>query len=347
MLRLLWVIISTLPFLFRSRGDLLLEVVALRQQLTTVVPKQRPVIGSADRLFWVLLRRVWSRWRDALVIVKPETVVAWHRAGFALYWKWRSRRRTGRPGAGPEILELVQRMARENGWGAVRIHGELQKLGFSVSERTVSRYLRQERRRPENRQSWLTFLRNHREVLVGMDFFVVPTATFRQLYVWFAIRHGRRDVVHWNVTESPTAPWVVQQLREAFPFDEAGCRTKYLVFDREATFSTEVIAAMESMELKPKRTSYQSPWQNGVAERFVGTVRRELLDHVIVWDDFHLRRLLSEFLAYYHQDRTHLGLDKDAPECRAEERRPVGVAAVRARRRVGGLHHRYSWRAAA
>ena len=238
-------------------------------------------------------------------------------------------------------------MARENGWGAPRIHGELVKLGFSVSERTVSRYMRKHGRSPERRQSWLTFLRNHREVIVAMDFFTVPTATFRVLYVWFAIRHSRREIVHWSVTESPTSPWVVQQLREAFPFDDAGGRSSYLVLDRDTIFSAAVVTAIASMGLEPTRTSYQSPWQNGVAERFVGTVRRDMLDHVIVLDGEHLRRMLSEYLAYYHGDRTHLGVGKDAPVARPEELRPAGAAAVHAQRRVGGLHHRYVWAVAA
>jgi transposase InsO family protein len=175
----------------------------------------------------------------------------------------------------------------------------------------------------------------------------VPTATFRVLYVWFAIKHSRREIVHWSVTDSPTSPWVVQQLREAFPFDDAGGHSSHLVLDRDTTFSAAVVAAIESMGLKPTRTSYQSPWQNGVAERFVGTVRRDLLDHVIVVDDEHLRRLLGEYLAYYHGDRTHLGVEKDAPVTRLVDPRPAGAAAVHAHRRVGGLHHRYDWAAAA
>jgi putative transposase len=219
MLRLLTVSIAALLSGLRSRRELILENLALRQQLATVLQKRRPRIGPADRAFWVVLRRLWSRWSDAVVIVKPETVIGWHRAGFALSWKWLSRRGRlpGRPAVGREVRDLVRRMASENGWGATRIHGELLKLGFTLSERTVSRYLRQHGRWPERRQSWLTFLRNHREVLVAMDFFVVPTATFRLLYVWFAIRHSRREIVHWSVTETPTAPWVVQQLWEAFP----------------------------------------------------------------------------------------------------------------------------------
>src|SRR6266498_3085809 len=258
---------------------------------------------------------------------EPETVIGWHRAGFALYWRWLSRRgrSPGRAAAGRKVQDLVRRMARENGWGAPRIHGELLKLGLKVSERTVSRYMGRLGHSPERRQSWLTFLRNHREVIVAMDFFTVPTATFRVLYVWFAIRHSRREIVHWSVTESPTAPWVVQQLREAFPFDDAGGRSRYMVLDRDTTFSAPVVAAIASMGLEPTRTSYQSPWQNGVAERFVGTVRRELLNHAIVLDDGHLRRLLGEYVAYYHEDRTHLGVEKDAPVARPVERRAEGV----------------------
>ena len=264
MFRLLWVIVTTLPCLFIRRADLVIEVLAPRQQLATVRSRRRPVIGLPDRLFWVFLRQVWGRWSEALVVVKPETVIGWHRAGFKLFRRWRSKRarRAGRPPAGREIQDLVKRMGRENGWGATRIHGELQKLGFDVSERTVSRYLRRHRRRPESRQSWLTFLRNHREVIVAMDFFVVPTATFRVRYVWFAIRHARREILHWSVTENPNSSWVVQQLRDGFPYDEAG-RVKYLVFDRDSTFSAEVVSAAKSMGLKPKRTSYRARGRTG------------------------------------------------------------------------------------
>ena len=347
MIRLLTASVAALLSGLRSRRELVLENLALRQQLATVLQKRRPRIRPADRAFWVVLRRLGSGRSDAIAIVKPETVIRWHRAGFALYWKWLSKGKApGRPALAREVGDLVRRMARENGWGATRIHGELVKLGFGVSERSVSRLLRQHGRRPERRQSWLTFLRNHREVIVAMDLFTVPTATFRLLYVWFAIRHSRREIVHWNVTERPTASWVVQQLREAFPFDEAG-RSRYLVFDRDAIFSAAVVSAVTSMVLEPTRTSYQSPWQNGVAERFVGTVRRELLDHAIVLDDRHLRRLLGEYLAYYHEDRTHLGIAKDAPLARPVEPRPAGAAVVHARPRVGGLHHRYVWGMAA
>ena len=348
MLRLFTTAILALLSGARSRRDLVLENLALRQQLATLLQKHHPRIRPPDRLFWILLRRLWSKWADTLVIVKPNTVVAWHRAGFGLFWKLlsRSERSPGRPSLHREIRDLVRRMARENGWGAPRIHGELLKLGLHVSERTVSRYLRRLHQWPGRRQSWLTFLRNHRELIVAMDFFVVPTATFRLLYVWFAISHARRRVLQWSVTETPTAPCVVQQLREAFPFDKASPHSRYLLFDRDSIFSAEVIRAATSMGLTPKRTSYESPWQNGVAERMVGSVRRDVLDHVIVLHRQHLQRLLHEYWAYYHDDRTHLGVDKDAPLIRPVEQRSPG-STVYGLRRVGGLHHRYSWRAAA
>jgi hypothetical protein len=248
MLRLLRATIAALLAGFRCRRELILENLALRQQLATVLQKRRPLIRPADRAFWVVLHRLWSKWSDAVVIVKPETVIGWHRAGFALYWRWLSKagRPPGRPPVGRQVRDLVRKMASENGWGAPRIHGELLKLGFSVSERTVSRYMRSHRCRPEQRQSWLTFLRNHREVIVAMDFFVVPTASFRLLYVWFAIRHSRREVVHWSVTGSPTAPWVVQQLREAFPFQDAGRSSRHLVFDRDTIFSARPLVTLRS-----------------------------------------------------------------------------------------------------
>src|SRR6266540_223562 len=346
MVRLLAVAIQSLVSLVRSRRELVLENLALRQQLATIVQKARPRIRVADRVFWVALRRIWSRWAEALVVVKPETVVRWHRAGYRLFWRRRSRRgrSSGRPAVAGEVRDLIRRMASENHWRAPRIHGELLRLGVDVSERTVSRYLRAVPSAPERRQSWHTFLKNHREVLAAMDFFTVPTATFRTLYVLFVIRHGRRDIAHWNITENPSAHWVSQQLREAFPF-ESGSR--YLVFDRDTIFSQQVVRTVRAMSVEPTRTSYRSPWQNGVAERFVGSVRRELLDHAIILDDRHLRRLLGEYIEYYFKDRTHLGLDKDAPLVRHVEPRRARSATVHARPRVGGLHHRYGWRAAA
>jgi len=209
--------------LFRSRLDTSLEILALRQQVAVLKRKRpRPSLNRLDRFFWTTLRHIWPRWSDVLVIVKPETVVGWHRTGFRLYWRWRSRPRGGRPKVSEEIRTLIRRMAAENAdWGGPKIHGELLKLGFEVSEPTVARYLHRLRRRGDPAKQWLAFLANHREAIVAFDFFTVPTLTFQLLYCFFVIEHGRRRILHFNVTRHPIADWVVQQLREAFPRGES------------------------------------------------------------------------------------------------------------------------------
>ena len=222
MLHLITAFLAAIRVFFRNRVDTSLEVLALRQQVAVLKRKRpRPSLNRLDRFFWTALRNIWPRWSDVLVIVKPDTVVGWHRAGFRLYWRWRSRPRGGRPKVSEENRALNRRMAAENAdWGAPKIHGELLKLGFEVSERTVARYLQRLRRRGDAAKHWLAFLANHREVIVAFDFFTVPTLTFQLLYCFFVIEHGRRRVLHFNVTRHPTADWVVQQLREALP--EAG-----------------------------------------------------------------------------------------------------------------------------
>jgi len=349
MLRLLFLLLDALRSAFSSRADLALENLALRQQLAAFsAGGRRPRITHGDRWLWIALRRWWSRWSDVLVFVKPETVIRWHRAGFRLYWSWRShrgRRRPGRPPIDHEVRALIRKMAKDNPtWGAPRIHGELGRLGFDVSEKTVSRYLPRRPVSPDVLRRWLTFLRNHRDAIAAMDFFVVPTATFRLLYVWFAVGHGRRRILHFDVTGNPTAAWVVQQLREAFHFDAA---PRHLIFDRDSIFSAHVVSTIKSFGIDPTRTAWGCPWQNGVAERWIGSVRRELLDHVVVLGERHLRRLLIEYIAYHHDDRTHLGLGKATPARRSVAHRPDDEARVIALPRVGGLHHRYDWRAAA
>jgi len=244
-----------------------------------------------------------------------------------------------------EIPDLIGQMAEENaGWGAPKIHGELQKLGFQVSEPTVARYLRRTRHRGDPGKSWLAFLENHREVIVAFDFFTVPTVTFKLLYCFFVIEHGRRKILHINVTRHPTADWVVQQLREAFP--EAG-PYRYVILDHDSKFAADVIAFLKATGLKPKRTSVQAPWQNGTAERWVGSFRREILDHVIALNEQHLRRLVRDYVSYYHQDRIHDALDKDTPNRRPVEPKPAADATLISLPRLGGLHHRYVRRRAA
>jgi putative transposase len=272
------------------------------------------------------------------MVVTPETVVRWHRAGFRLYWSLisRARQQVGRRKVSKEVRDMIFQMVAENStWGAPRIHGELLMLGFDVSERTISRWMKQAPRDPEPARRWLSFLRNHREAIVAMDFFTVPTITFGLLYCFFVISHDRRRILHFNVTRHPTSAWIVQQLREAFPYQSA---PKFLICDRDAKYGLEVPAAVRSMNISTVRTSWRSPWQNGIAERWVGSCRRDLLDHVIALHERHLKRLVAAHLHYYHDDRTHLGLGKETPS-RRSHCRPQGHITVQPR--LGGLHHRY------
>ena len=282
MFSLLFLWIGALIRLFRNRGNLVLENLVLRQQLAVLKRRHpRPNLGLFDKLFWVVVRRFWSEWKQALIVVTPETVVRWHRTGFSMYWRLisRARAQVGRRRTPKEIRELIFRMVAENPtWGAPRIHGELLMLGFDLSERTISRWMKRAPRDPDRAKRWLAFLRNHREAIAAMDFFTVPTITFGVLYCFFVIRHDRRRILHVNVTKHPTSVWVVQQLREAFPFESA---PRFLIFDRDAKFGLEVPMAIRSLKMSPIRTSFESPWQNGVAERWVESCRRDLLDQVI------------------------------------------------------------------
>jgi transposase InsO family protein len=337
-------LLRCVPAFLRSRREQAIVELALRQQLGTYAQKRsKPRLTSLDRSFWVALSSFWPRWKEALVIVTPDTVVRWHRKGFRLYWRAISKRGPGRPPVSEEVRALIRRMAGENSWRARKIQAELEKLGFTVSLATVSRYLPERKPDDGQRQRWITFLRNHKDVIAGMDFLVVPTLQFRLLYVWFVIEHGHRRILHFNVTSNPTTQWVIQQLREAFP-DAAD--PSYLIFDNDSIFSKKAAEAIGCLGLEPKRTAYRSPWQNGTAERWVGSARRELLDHVIVFNERHLRRLLNEYVAYYNADRVHTQL-RDSPGGRPMEHRPSRDAKVVGLPRVGGLHHRYVWRNAA
>src|SRR5216684_3146455 len=236
--------------LFRTRHSLLIENLALRQQLLTLKRRRpRPRLAIFDKIFWVLARRFWSGWKQALIVVSPETVVRWHRSGFALYWRAisKARRIVGRKRISKEAKDLIFQMVAENSsWGAPRIHGELLMLGFDVSERTVSRWMTRAPRDPEQAKRWLAFLRNHREAIAAMDFFTVPTITFNLLYCFFVISHDRRRILHFNVTQHPTSSWIVQQLREAFPYQSA---PKFLLFDHDQKYGLDVPVAIRSMKI--------------------------------------------------------------------------------------------------
>lgn len=325
----------------RSRAALQLEILALRHQVQILhrSRRRRVRLTQADRLLWIWLSRIWKEWRSAVVIVRPETVIAWHRRAFRFFWTWKSRRRLGRPTIPPAVRALIRTMSQSNPlWGAPRIHGELLKLGIDVSQATVAKYLVRHRRPPS--QSWRTFLTNHVDQIMAADFFVVPTATGRLLFVLVMLAHYRRRVVHVAVTAHPTAAWTAQQLREAFPWDDA---PRYLIRDRDLSFAA-IGATAEAMTITEVLTAPRSPWQNACVERFIGSVRRECLDHVIILTGTGLRRIVERYVEYYQRSRTHLALDKDAPVSRAVSSSTTGrIIAIP---QVNGLHHRYERTAA-
>ncbi len=299
---------------FKQRRELALENLALRQQLAVFNRNQKRLqLRRTDRLFWAWISRFWERWRESLIVVKPNTVVRWHRKGFALYWTWLSKRnRIGRPGTSREIRELIRKMAEANPlWGSPRVHGELLKLEIRISERTVARLMPKRKKPPS--QTWRAFLDNHLKDLVSIDFLVVPTATFRVLFVLIVLAHHRRRVVHFNVTEHPTALWTAEQMIQAFP---DGTAPRFLVQDRDRIYGEEFRERVKAIGIEEILMAPRSPWQNPFAERMIGTLRRDCLDHIVVLGEFHLRIILKKYLSYYHRARTHLALEKDAPEPR-------------------------------
>src|ERR1700686_31219 len=339
MMSVLVLLLLTLRTWARSRAALQLEVLALRHQLQ-VLQRSRPRrvrLAKADRWLWGQLSRIWTGWRTALVIVKPETVIAWHRRGFRLWWAWKSRRHMGRPTVPADVRTLIRTMAQANPrWGGPRIHGELLKLGIDVCQATVAKYMMRQRRPPS--QTWRTFLRNHISQIVAADFFVIPTATYRLLFVLVLLAHDRRRIRHVAVTAHPTAAWTAQQLREAFPWDEA---PRYLLHDRDHAFDSLRATAMGIEEVV---TAPRAPWQNPFVERFIGSARRDCFDHVIVFNEAGLLRLMARYCSYYERPRPPLALDKDTPIPRLVT--PPANGTIVAIPEVGGLHHRYERRAA-
>src|SRR6266404_8258525 len=248
---------------FQSRSGLVLENLALRHQLV-VLKRQagKPKLRCADRLLWVGLRRLWPYWQKALVLFQPKTIIAWHRLGFRLFWRWKSRARVGRPSVDRELIALIQQMWQANPtWGSRHIQAELAKLGIEVSDSTIRKYRPKHRRSPSD-QTWRTFLQNHTQALIAVDFFAVPTATFRVLYVFLVLAHERRKVLHFNITEAPSAHWTAQQMVEAFPYT---IPPHYLLRDRDAIYGTDFTRRVETLGLEQKRIAPCSPWQNNHA----------------------------------------------------------------------------------
>jgi transposase InsO family protein len=321
--------------LFRSRVALQAEILVLRHQLNVLRRKspRRVALGNIDRVVLIGLYRLAPKVLEALKIIAPETVIRWHRAGFRAYWRRKSRPLGGRPKTSPDIRQLVREMSLANPfWGAPRIHGELLKLGIAVGQTTVAKYMARRRRPPS--QGWKTFLCNHTDAIASIDMFVVPTVSFRLLYGLVILRHSRRQLLWLGVTAHPNAEWIARQLTEACGWNEA---PRYLIRDRDGAYGETFIRRLEAMGIRDRPSSARSPWQNGHAERLIGSIRRDCLDHVVVFGERHLRHLLNAYQRYYNEVRTHLSLQKDAPIARTIQSagRIVPVPLL------GGLHHQY------
>jgi transposase InsO family protein len=270
---------------------------------------------------------------NAITVIKPETVIRWHRRGFRAYWRWKSGQRGGRPRIDREIRDLIRRMSKENPlWGAPRTHGELLMLGIEVAESTVARYMIKRCGAPS--QGWKTFLGNHADGITSLDLFVVRTISFKLLYGLVILRHARRRLVSISVTSNPTAEWIAGQVTDAFPWDEA---PRHLIRDRDGAYGPAYTRRIRAMEIRDHPTAPRSPWQNAHVEPLIGSIRRESLDHLVVFGGAHLRVVLKAYASYYNQFRTHLSLEKDAPDFRGIQKigRIVSIPIL------GGLHHQY------
>ncbi len=338
MLALLLLLFRSLLAGLRPRRELMLENLALRHQLQVALrTNPRPRLRARDRVLWLWLRGVWpDGWQQHLRLVRPETVLRWHRKGWRLYWTWKSRTRLGRPHLSAEVRELIARMCKENPlWGTERIRGELLKLGIAVSNRSIRRY-RWRRIRPEgDHQRWRTFLRNQLRGIWAADLFVVQTVSYRTLYVFFLLRHERREWLHFNVTASPTAAWIWRQVVEATPL---GRQPKFLIHDRDADYGSDFDERLAKVDIRGARTPPRAPRANAIAERIVRTIRTECLDHLIVMNEAHLQAVLAEFAGYYNRDRPHRSLALQSPV-------PVTAQSaghVISRSVLSGLHHAYA-----
>jgi putative transposase len=336
MLEYLLLLADLFRALLGSRSALIAENLLLRQQLAVLTrpTRQRPRLHTRDKLLWMVVRWVWRDWRRHLVVVRPATVIGWHRKGWRLVWRWKSHARGGRARLDAEVRDLIARIARENPtWGSERIRGELRKLGIAVSKRSVQQYRRRGPARPPT-QSWRTFLANHRPDIWAADLFTVQTLAFRTLYVLLFIGHGRRELVHVNVTAHPTAAWVWRQLIQATPW---GRTPRYLLRDRDAVYGSDFVPRARRLGVKTLLSPIRAPRANAIAERVIGTLRRECLDQLIIVNERHLRAILAEFVGFYNAQRPHRTLRLETP---IPATRP-SVGAIRSRAVLGGLHRVY------
>ena len=335
MFALLRFFLALFSSLFKSKSRLEAENAALRRQLIVLQRKVRGRVHftNSDRLFLIKLYRWFPSVLKVITIIRPETVVRWHRAGFRRYWRWKSRSLGGRPQIEADLRALIRRMSVDNPlWGAPRIHGELLKLGFEVAQSSIAKYMVKRHGPPS--QPWGTFLRNHAPDIAAMDLFVAPTIGFNLLYGFIVVRLARRRLVWVAVTTNPTAEWIARQISEAFPWNEA---PRYLIRDRDRVYGTMVTRRVRAMGIRDKPNACGSPWQNCFAERLIGSIRRECLDHFVILGEAHLRRILGAYAAYYNVSRTHRSLDKDAPFWRPVQR----AGSIHSHAILGGLHHHY------
>jgi transposase InsO family protein len=321
--------------LFKPRRRLVAENLFLRHQLNIALRRAPPRLrlSGCDRAMLLWVTRLWPSLLGMVQVVEPETILRWHRAGFRAFWRWKSRKRVGRPRIDEGLRDLIQQMSRQNPtWGAPRIHGELLMLGFEVAQSTVSKYVPQGR--GPRSQGWKTFLRNQAQAIAAVDLCVVPTLSFDRLFAFLVLGHGRRQLLWFAVTRHPTAEWLARQITEAFPWTSA---PTYLVRDNDRAYGRAFRSRVRAMGIRDRPISPRAPWQNGHVERLIGTVRRECLDRVLIFGEAHLRRILSSYAAYYNEVRPHLALGKDAPLRRPVQRSGVILAIPI----LSGLHHHY------
>jgi len=308
--------LGTLTDLVRSKSELVAENALLRQQLIILRRQvKRPACTKTDRMLLVLLAKMIRTWKQALVIVQPETLLRWHRQGFKLFWKYRSRVTSTTPRISPEIVDLIKEMARDNRlWGAERIRGELLKLGIRVCKRTIQKYMRTVRSQQPRGQTWATFLHNHARQIWACDFLPVTDLFFRSLFAFFIIELKSRKVIHVGVTRSPTDAWTAQQLREATAF---GVGPKYLIRDNDGKFGVTFAWVAKTSRIKMLTTPYHAPRANAICERFLGSVRRECLDHLLILHERQLQRVLNAYVHYFNQARPHQSIQQQIPEQKA------------------------------
>src|SRR6201981_2999512 len=335
MIALFWLFLAVSVSPFKSKNRLAAENAALRHQLIVL---QRRVSGrvqltNGDRLFLVQLYRWFPSVLQAITIIRPETLVRWHRSGFRRYWRWKSRSLGARPKIAADLRALIRRMSVDNPlWGAPRIHGELLKLGFEVAQSSVAKYMIKRHGPPS--QPWRTFLGNHAPDIAAMDLFVAPTIGFNLLYGFIVIRLARRRLVWVAVTTNPTAEWIARQISEAFPWNEA---PRYLIRDRDRVYDTMVTRRVRAMGIRDEPNACGSPWQNCFAERLIGSIRRECLDHFVILGEAHLRRILGAYATYYNVSPTHSPLEKEPPFSAPVQR----AGSIHSHAILGGLHHHY------